>query len=271
VKYVLICDESHTSGRFLVLGALVLPSHNHAMLASELRAWKVAKGLDPAGEFKWTKVSRTYLPLYVEMMEWLFGHVRANHLGVRALVLDLSDALYRGFSQADGETGFYKAYYHLLRDAVRQVWAEGPAESILILMDERRDRYRFQKAELRKALNAAMKREFGVARAVANVEDRVSSGPKAEPLIQVVDVLIGAVGFVRNGLATRPDSSPAKRRLVQAIEAAAGTPLSFDTMWDSPFSLWTFDLKAAVRDGGKGRRAARGGKTKVKRRKRPQA
>jgi len=269
VKYVVICDESYTSGRFLVLGALVVPRHNHAMLAAELKEWKVRHGLNPMGEFKWTKVSAKYLDRYAEMVEWFFGHLRANHLTFRSLVVDTRDELYREFSEGEGETGFYKAYYHLLRHAVRRVWAEDPGESVLILLDERRDRYRFQKNVLKKALNAAMKRDLGIARAVANVEDRVSSGPRGEVLIQSVDLLIGAIGFVRNGLAALETSKEAKRKLVQVIEKAANTRLSYDTLPSATFNVWTFDLGIAMERKKKWREKKE--KTRVKRGKRPQA
>ncbi|MBM4031841.1 MAG: DUF3800 domain-containing protein [Planctomycetes bacterium] len=246
MKYIVICDESYTSGRFLVLGALVVPRHNHAMLAAELKEWKVMHGLNPASEFKWTKVSTKYLPLYTEMVEWFFGHLRANHLRFRSLVMDTGYALYRQFSQGDRETGFYKAYYHLLMQSLKQVCAEDPGESVLILLDERRDRYPFQWDRLRKTLNATMRRDFRVGRAVANIEHRVSSGPMGEVLLQVVDVLIGAIGFVRNGLAALKTSREAKRKLVQIIEKAAGTRLSYDTLPGATFNVWTFDLAIAM-------------------------
>ena len=264
MKHVIICDESYTSGRYLVLGALILPAHNHTMLAEELKAWKADKGLNPLSEFKWTKVSRKYLPLYAEMMEWLFRHLQANHLRFRSIVMDTSHRLYREFSEGEPEKGLYKAYYHLLFQSVKELWTGGQTEGALILLDEKRDRYPFQKHVLRTTLNRALARDMGVDKAVANIEDRRSSGPKAEVLIQPVDVLIGSIGFVRNGLSAQSTSSPAKRALVRVIEEASGTPLGYDTMPSSAFNLWTFDLKIAA-----DRKAAR--KRQGQKRKRPQA
>jgi len=60
--HYIICDESCTNCRFFVLGALVLPVHNHGILEAELSAWKSGHKLNAASEFKWTKVSRAACP-----------------------------------------------------------------------------------------------------------------------------------------------------------------------------------------------------------------
>jgi len=264
MKHVVICDESYSTGRFLVLGALLVPTHNHAMLANELKDWKARNRLNPSSEFKWTKVSKKYLPLYAEMMQWIFSHLKANHLRFRSLVMDTGHRLYRQFSEGKREKGFYKAYYHLLLQTIKRAWEEDQDVSVLILLDEKRDRYPFYKGVLKKTLNAALKRDLGIGKAVVSIEDRPSSGPRAEVLIQPVDVVIGAIGFVRNGLASKSTSSPWKRRLAETIEQACGSPLSYDTMPGSPFNLWTFDLKIAAK-------RKKAWKRQAQKRKRPQA
>lgn len=263
MKYVMICDESYTSGRFFVLGALIVPVQNHPKLVAELRQWKQAKGLNPDSELKWTKVSRRYVPVYGELMRWFFGHLWAMHFTLRSLIMDTGSSFYRDFSAGKEERGFYKAYHHLLLQCLRDICIPDTTASALILLDERKDRYPFQRDVLRKTLNAAMRRDYRVERAVVNIEHRRSSGPKGEPLIQLVDVIIGAVGFVRNQFGALPGASFAKRELVQVVEEQAGAQLAYDTMPRSTFNLWTFDLRVAML-----RKQARKGQRK---RKRPQA
>lgn len=55
MKFNLICDESGTSERYLVVGGLTLPRTNHDALAAELAALKTNKGFRASGEFKWGK------------------------------------------------------------------------------------------------------------------------------------------------------------------------------------------------------------------------
>ncbi len=242
MKYTLICDESSTIHRHLILGALVIPRVNHAILAAELKQWKESQGLAPESEFKWTKVSRLYLSRYKQMVEWFFQHLEANHLGFRCLVVDTSHGSWLEYGAGDKEKAFYKVYYHLLYQCVRRLALEEQGSSVLILLDEKRDRYPFYRPVLRKTLNAALKRDLGMQRPVCAIETRRSSGVKAEPLIQVVDVLIGAVGYVRNRFYERTGASKAKKALVEHIESRAGTHLRYDTYVTSPFNLWTFDV-----------------------------
>lgn len=55
------------------------------------------------------------------------------------------------------------------------------------------------------------------------------TGENAEPLIQIVDVLIGAIGYVRNGYLNQPGASPAKVEMVKFLEGLSGTGFAFDT------------------------------------------
>src|SRR5207249_9963039 len=88
---------------------------------------------------------------------------------------------------------FYKIFYHLLFQSVRRLALEEDGSNVLILLDDKTNRYPFRLPVLKKALNAGLKRDLKLGNLVANVEPRQSSGPNAEPLIQIVDVLIGAL------------------------------------------------------------------------------
>jgi hypothetical protein len=246
MKFNLICDESGTSDRYLVVGGLTLPRTNHEVLAKELAALKGKEGFRAEGEFKWGKVSKAYLPRYRQFLEWFFQHLQANHLRFRAHVVDTSTRAYRQYGEGDKEKSFYKVFYHLLFQSVRRLALEEEGSNVLILLDDKTNRYPFRLPVLKKALNSGLKRELKMTDLVASVEPRQSSGPGAEPLIQIVDVLIGAIGYVRNGHLHKPDASPAKVEMVRILEDLAGTKFSFDTAARAPFNLWTFDVTVAM-------------------------
>lgn len=246
MKFNLICDESGTSERFLVVGGLTLPRTNHEALAKELVALKTSKGFRAEGEFKWGKVSKGYLPHYKELLEWFFRHLKANHLRFRAHVVDTSAHLYRQYGDGDKEKAFYKIFYHLLFQSVRRLALEEEGSNVLILLDDKTNRYPFRLPVLKKALNAGLKRELGIADLVANVEPRQSNGPKAEPMIQIADILIGAIGYVRNGHLKKPGASPAKIEMAKFLEDLSGTGFAFDTAALAAFNIWTFDVAVAM-------------------------
>jgi hypothetical protein len=246
MKFDLICDESGTGERYLVVGGLTLPRTNHKAMAAELAELKKAKGFRAEGEFKWGKVSKAYLPRYEQLLEWFFQHLSANHLRFRAHVVDTAAHAYRRYGEGDKEKAFYKVYYHLLFQSVRRLALEEEGSNILVLLDDKTNRYPFRLPVLKKTLNAGLRRELGRAGLVANVEPRPSSGPGAEPLIQIADVLIGAIGYVRNGHIAKPHASPAKAEMVRFLEGLAGTGFAFDTAARAPFNLWTFDVSVAL-------------------------
>ena len=247
VKYNLVCDESGTASRYLIVGALTLPRINHPALSAEIRRLKESLGFRPEGEVKWGKVSIQYLDRYVKIMNWFFEHLQSNHLLFRAHVVDTVSAAYRNYGSGDTEESFYKICYHLLFQSVRRLALEEEGSNILILMDDKRNRRPFRLDVLKRSLNAGLKRDIGISELVANVEPRPSSGAKAEPLIQIVDVLIGAIGYVRNGGADKPGASPAKLAMTEHLQQKAGTGFAFDTTASAPFNLWTFDVTVAMK------------------------
>ena len=124
MKFTLICDESGTSERFMVVGGLTLPRINHEILRKEILALKAARGFRPEGEFKWGKVSRGYYEHYQVVMTWFFEQLKANHLRFRAHVVDTSSHTYRQYGDGDKEHAFYKIFYHLLLQSAKRLALE---------------------------------------------------------------------------------------------------------------------------------------------------
>jgi hypothetical protein len=247
VKYTLICDESSTEQRFMVIGSAIIPTHNHSILAEEIQAWKRERRLNLRSEFKWKKVSASYLEKYKELVTWFFEHLRANHFNFRAHVIDTGTALYRKYGNGDMEHAFYKVYYHLLYQAIKRLSIYEDGSRVMILLDDKTNTYPFRLQVLKNTLNSAIKRDLKIKDIISNVEFRKSSGDKIEPFIQIVDILIGAIAFVRNGLYAQRAISNSKKQLVNHIEALAGTRLSFDTAISAPFNIWTFDVEKSMR------------------------
>lgn len=247
MKFNLICDESGTNDRFLVIGALTLPRGNHSLFVNEFHDLKRTLRFRPEGEIKWGKVSKRYLERYKEFLGLFFKHLNANHLQFRAHIVDTASQDYRKYGEGDIEQSFYKIYYHLLLQSARRLSVEEEGGNVLILLDDKRDRYPFRLDVLKKSLNRALKRELKIDKLVASVEPRPSSGTRAEPLIQIVDVLIGAIGYVRNAHIEKANASPAKIEMVKFLEESAGTGFAFDTTARAQFNLWTFDVSVAMK------------------------
>jgi hypothetical protein len=246
MKFNLICDESSTGERHLIVGALALPRTNNESLVAELIGLKQSQGLRLQGEFKWGKVSTSYFSRYQLLLEWFFKHLKSNHFRFRAHVVNVSSNAYRQYGEGDTERAFYKVYHHLLLKTIRTLAVEEEVGDVLVLLDDKRNHHPFQLQRLKRTLNTWLKLNLGRRRLISNVEARQSSGPNAEPFIQIVDVLIGAIGYVRNEHILKPDASPAKIEMVKMLETLAGSGFAFDTVAKASFNLMTFDVKVAM-------------------------
>lgn len=246
MKFTLICDESSVNEKYLVIGALTLPRTNHAILANEFNELKKSLGFRPEGEIKWGKVSSKYRDKYEQLSAWFFEHLKANNLTFRAHVMDTQNANWKAYGKGDSERSFYKAYFHVLFQSVSRLVLDDDGSNVLIFLDDKRNRYPFHLPVLKRGLNIRLQTRLKIPRLISNVEPRHSSGPKSEPLIQIVDLLIGAIASVRNGHAEKENASPAKLEMVRSLELMAGTRFKYDTTSRAPFNIFSFDAGIAM-------------------------
>jgi len=246
MKFTIICDESCTEKKNLIIGALIIPRKNHPLLIEELKELKKQLNLRWEGEIKWSKVSKKYLEKYKKILEWFFGHLKSNHLKFRVHVIDKGKKEYRDYGDGDKENAFYKVFFHLLKECMRRLAVEEEGSNVLILLDDKKNRYPFRLPLLKTTLNAALKRDLKLQSIVANVEPRQSSGKKVEGMIQIVDVLIGAIGYVRNGAHKVPGAAFAKIEIIKYLEELLGARLEYDTHAAASFNIWTFDVGVAI-------------------------
>lgn len=247
MKFTIVCDESSTDSRYLIVGALVIPRTNHALLIEELKDLKKQLNLRWEGEVKWKKISRKYLEKYKKLLDWFFEHLQSNHFRFRAHVIDTYKKEYRQYGEGDKETSFYKVFFHLLMQCIKRLAIEEEGSNVLILLDDKSNRYPFRLSTLKQTLNRALNRDLKIKNLVANVEPRESSGKNAEGLIQIVDILIGAIGHIRNGFFKNAKASAAKQEIIAYIEGLLKSRLEYDTSAASSFNIWTFDVEVSMK------------------------
>lgn len=246
MKYTIICDESGVGQRKLILGSIITPSHNHNLLAKELVDLKSNFGINPNSDFKWDKVSAKYLDRYKKLVDWLFSKITAEHLKFRAHIIDTTRKDFKNYGDGDKEKAFFKLYYHLIYRLFKTACNAEECEKLLVLLDNKQNRYPFRLNDLKYALNSAIKRDYGVKDLIGNIEFRNARGPGHEPLIQIVDIFIGSIRFVRSGDRQSPEASVSKNALVEYIEKRFLRSLEYDTHASASFNLWTFDIAKSV-------------------------
>lgn len=216
-EFNLYCDESrHTSDptdRYAVIGAVCCPKSSKRELVHAIHHLKAR--YDAQGEIGWSRVSPNKLDFYLALQK-LF--VERKDLSFRCILVDRTALDHERFNHGDAELGFYKLYYQLLVH-----WLDpGDVYSIYLDWQQNSERNRF--ATLREML---VRKLQGRAR-IACLEPVDSL---QQPLTQLTDLLIGAVGYQWNNR----QGSASKLAFCDALAAGLGkTNLRFSTPRGEP-------------------------------------
>ncbi len=186
------CDESrHTSDQsdaYMVIGALSCPRDDKLDIVSKIK--DLRKAHSTYGEFGWKRLSPNKRDFYWDLLRLFAADER---LRFRCVVVNRRSLNHEEYNDGDAELGFYKLYYQMLVHWLQR----GCDYHIYLDLQSNREQRRF--ITLRDILQRKLS---GVAR-IACLEPDSS---KQQLLIQLVDLLIGAVGYewnVRKGSATK--------------------------------------------------------------------
>jgi len=239
--YHIYCDGSRQSkDRFMVLGGLMLDAEEIERFNQTMQKFRLETNM--FAELKWTKVSEQKLLEYKRFVDYFFALNNTDMLHFHCIIVDNHQVNYRKFSKGDKELGFYKFFYQLLlhgfgRPYVRQ----GEDDRFIVHLDYRTSSYSL--GTLKVVLNRGMKKRYNIA-----TEPFVSIEPldsKTSQLMQVNDIILGAIGYQKNGYDLLAGAKEAKKELARRIAEQAGLKdLKENTQRGSHrFTIWNFRLK----------------------------
>jgi hypothetical protein len=208
-------DESLKRGHYDVLGGLWIPARHAEPLRAAITEARARH--ECTGEMKWSKSSGSSVhPLYADVVDLAAAAIHAGRAKYKCIVIDRRLVDNATWNDGDRELGYFKAWWTLLMSRVQPGWRYRVRLDALNL--QRSGRLQ----TLRDTLNATAIRDRGLSYPCCeSVEPRDS---KKDDLIQVVDLLTGAVGFHYAGGHTAPGSSPAKIELAERICARLRKP-----------------------------------------------
>lgn len=226
-------ESSQNSHKYMVLGGIVVISTRRDQVLTAFREIRGKHRL--FGELKWGKISSAKLHVYKEFIDCFFAFYSENVLHFHSLVIDTSKLDHAQYNKGNAEIGFSKFIYQLLIKFGRLYHAKG---NFHVHLDDRTTRQSLE--ELRQILNSGIRKRWGVDRypykRVQFLESHKSD------FLQVVDLLIGAIAFVKNGHYLKSDASPARKELADYICQRACLPsLGHSTpMRMQKFTIWIF-------------------------------
>lgn len=180
---------------------------------------------------KWGKVSAAKLSAYKRFVDCFFDATEFKGVHFHCLVVDTSLLDHALFNAGSKEIGFNKEIYQLARKFAK-VYPVG----LFHLYPDYRDTNQ-RPEDLRNILNHNRHKERdGRNWPFRRCQFRDSS---KTPLLQLVDILLGAVAYGKNEHSKQPNPSPHKLELGRHIMRRAGIrDLAVDTSRTGKFTVW---------------------------------
>lgn len=223
----------------MVFGGIIIPAANVEKFQQAMDLWRDSHNMH--AEVKWTKVSNQKLAEYRALIDLFFSVAGNGVLAFKSVVFDSGEIDYKSYHQGDKELGFYKFFYQFLLHCFG-LYAETDEHRLLVFFDQRTTKYKL--SELHAILNRGIRKKYGRKADVVRHIEAVRS--HEHDLIQLADVLMGAVGYHYNDCHIRPGARRAKIELADYIARKANlTSLKQKTPWGMRhFSIWPFRFGA---------------------------
>jgi hypothetical protein len=212
----LYCDESchleNDHQKAMVLGVLSAPDAEHRQLADELKAILRSYGVHGGMEAKWATASPSKLPMYLEVVDWFFD---SPALRFRAFVVPDKSILDHGKFGQSHDDFYYKAWYHAIVPLLSRL------QTFNIYIDKKDTRSSAKARKLAEVLGNKMLDFDG------RIVQRIQHVHSHEvPLMQLLDLLTGAISYVHRGL----KSSQAKLAIIERIRQRSQLSLDRTTL-----------------------------------------
>jgi len=214
--YNIYCDESchleHDRQSVMVLGAVWCPPEKAREVSVHMRELKKSHGLSTTFEIKWTKVSRGQQAFYLDLLNYFLEN---DDLHFRALVVQDKSKLQHELYEQTHDTWYYKMYFDMLKVIL------DPGARYRIYVDIKDTRSAAKIGKLHDVLCSDI---YDFQRQII---ERVQTVRSHEvELLQLADLLIGAVSYVNRGLHT----NAAKLAVVERMREHSGYSLTKTTL-----------------------------------------
>ena len=220
INYNIYCDEScHLENdgiNVMVLGAVWCPSNAIREINDCIRKIKNVNGISPTAEMKWTKVSPAKLHLYIDLVNYFFSDDR---LHFRAVIIPNKGILdHKRFSQTHDDW-YYKMYFEMLKQILT------PEDRYNIYIDIK-DTHSNRKAQ--KLREVCCNSIYDFRQTVIQKLQPIRSNEIQ--IMQIVDILIGALGYTNRQFADNHINSNAKLTLIDIIKKQSNYTLRKTTL-----------------------------------------
>ena len=231
--YNIYCDESchleNDKQSHMILGGIICPKTLRNKIKKDIIDLKTKYNMPIYSEIKWNKVSQSKLNYYKALIDYFFDE---SELKFRALIINKFQINHNSFNQTHDDW-YYKMYYQLLLNLVE------PKQENNIYLDIKDTKSSNKVKGLQNYLSfKLMDYDFEIVKKIQSINSQESI------IMQIADLLIGAIGYRNRKIYNNTNSSIAKRELMIHVIEKSGYSLNKSTfLSEKKFNLFCIDLK----------------------------
>ena len=232
--YNIYCDEScHLENdgiNDMVLGAVWCPQSKLLDINSRIKEIKAKYNVSQTAELKWTKVGPQKRDLYIELINYFFD---CSDLHFRCLVVPNKQKLdHERFNQTHDDW-YYKMYFDMLKLIF------DPRDKYEVYIDIKDTNSNKKAAKLREVCSNNIYDFSG--RIIRRIQPIRSNEVQ---IMQIVDVLIGAVCYQNRKFPEGFQKSETKREVIELIKERSGYQLTKTTLLrEDKFNIFVWDAR----------------------------
>lgn len=218
--YNVYCDEScHLENdgiNVMVLGAVWCPQEKLKEINQRICQIKEQHNISPERELKWTKISPAILRLYQDIVNYYFDD---DDLYFRAVIIpDKSKLDHEHFNQTHDDW-YYKMYFDMLKVIFE------PNDKYEVYIDIK-DTHSYRKTQ--KLYEVCCNSLYDFSHKIIKRIQPIRS--EEVQIMQLADILIGAVGYANRKFPQNFKKSEAKEKIVELIKKRSGYKMTKTTL-----------------------------------------
>lgn len=235
--YNVYCDETchleHDGINVMVLGAVWCKQDKLKEINQRIRKIKERNNVSPTMELKWTKISPAKINLYRDIVNYYFDD---DDLHFRAVIIpDKTKLNHEKFNQTHDDW-YYKMYFDMLKVIFN------PTDNYEVYIDIK-DTNSYRKAQKLREVCCNSLYDFShkVIRRIQPIRS------EEVQIMQLVDILIGALGYTNRRFSEGFKKSPAKQEIVSLIKERSGYSMTKTTLLrEEKLNLLAWDARDTI-------------------------
>lgn len=217
IEYNIYCDESchleKNNSDIMAMGAVWCESSKRIEIFKRIREIKTKYYNKSGIELKWNRISPSCVNLYMEIVDYFFDNDDLHFRGV--VVKNKKKLNHEAFNQ-DHDTFYYKIYFNLIKVILNPEYAYN------IYIDIKDTKSQRKVVNLKNVLRSS---QFDFDKAIIKRVQQVDS--KDVELIQLTDLLTGALSYVNRGLS----GNVGKLKMIDRIKERSNYSLDVSTLY----------------------------------------